>query len=89
MADSVESCRPLNSINRTDRHSLDVLDRSLKVATRVRIPLGLLEILVREFRLVARFHPVHPSVHRVGELMGRVARSSLMKWAVQILVSPP
>jgi hypothetical protein len=26
----------------------------------------------REFRLVARFHPVHPSAHRVGELMGRV-----------------
>ena len=28
--------------------------------------------LVREFHLIARFHPVHPVAHRAGELMGRV-----------------
>src|SRR5271166_3020639 len=79
----------LTRYNATDQDPVDVPARSLKVATRVRIPLGLLpavdpvwatavgaasNFLVREFYGVAPFHPAHPSDTGVdGQALRRVA----------------
>jgi hypothetical protein len=64
----MDSSGPVNRTNVTGADGLDTPDRTLKVATRVRIPLGLQRMSrsedMRHFRVV---HIVHPVVRRAVE----------------------